>query len=61
MTYLKTGEAIDPAREYVVAGWASVNQDTMGPPIWDVIAAHLQKNKVVRLAQNKSIKVRRGT
>ncbi|MEL7167702.1 MAG: 5'-nucleotidase C-terminal domain-containing protein, partial [Pseudomonadota bacterium] len=28
MTLLKTGEAIDPARSYVVAGWASVNEGT---------------------------------
>ena len=60
MTYLKTGKPIDPEREYVVAGWASVNKDTTGPPIWEVVAAHLQKNKVVRLAKNDSIKVRRG-
>ena len=30
MTLLKTGEAIDPAKTYVVAGWASVNEGTEG-------------------------------
>ena len=39
MTLLKTGEAIDPARSYVVAGWASVNEGTEGPQIWDVVEA----------------------
>ena len=31
MTLLKSGEAIDPAKTYVVAGWASVNEGTRGP------------------------------
>ncbi|WP_413207833.1 thiosulfohydrolase SoxB [Rhodospirillum sp. A1_3_36] len=44
---LTNGEAIDPAREYVVAGWASVNEGTEGPPIWDVVENHLKNNPVV--------------
>ena len=36
MTLLKTGEKIEPSKTYVVAGWASVNEGTEGPPIWDV-------------------------
>jgi sulfur-oxidizing protein SoxB len=32
-----TGEPIDPPKNYVVAGWASVNEGTEGPPIWDVV------------------------
>ncbi len=47
MTLLATGEAIDPKREYVVAGWASVNPDTEGPPIWDVVEAHLTEHETV--------------
>jgi len=38
---LRTGAAIDPGRDYVVAGWASVNEDTQGPPIWDVVANYI--------------------
>jgi len=37
MTLLNSGEPIDPSRSYVVAGWASVNEDTEGPQIWDVV------------------------
>ncbi|NCX84196.1 MAG: thiosulfohydrolase SoxB, partial [Rhodobacteraceae bacterium] len=37
LTLLKTGERIDPAKTYVVAGWASVNEGTEGPQIWDVV------------------------
>ena len=43
MTLLETGEAIDPARSYVVAGWASVNEGTEGPQIWDVVESHISK------------------
>ena len=43
MTLLSTGEPIDPARNYIVAGWASVNENTEGPRIWDVVENHLAK------------------
>jgi S-sulfosulfanyl-L-cysteine sulfohydrolase len=57
MTLLKSGEAIDPAKDYVVAGWASVNEATEGPPIWDVVEGYLAKNPVVRLEENRSVKL----
>lgn len=57
MTLLATGEPIDPGRDYVVAGWASVNEATEGPPIWDVVENHLAKNPVVALEPNRSVKV----
>lgn len=42
MTLLKDGSPIDASREYMVAGWASVNEGTEGPPIWDVVADHIR-------------------
>ncbi|HHH89023.1 MAG TPA: thiosulfohydrolase SoxB [Aliiroseovarius sp.] len=57
LTFLKTGEPIDPARTYVVAGWASVNQGTEGPEIWDVVESHIRKQGTVSVAPNNSIKV----
>lgn len=57
MTLLKSGEAIEASREYAVAGWASVNEATEGPPIWDVVEAHLAKNPVVTVNENHSVKV----
>jgi len=59
MTMLKTGAAIDPQREYVVAGWASVNQGVEGPPIWDVVAGHLKKQRTVRVEPRDAVKVAR--
>lgn len=57
MTLLKTGEPIDPARNYVVAGWASVNEGTEGPQIWDVVESHIRKIGTVKLEPNASVKV----
>jgi sulfur-oxidizing protein SoxB len=60
MTLLKTGEAIDPARDYIVAGWASVQEGTQGPPVWDLVARHLQRRQVIAPGPPESVKVVRG-
>jgi len=39
---VRTGAPIEADKAYVVAGWASVNEGTEGPPVWDVVAAHLK-------------------
>ncbi|MFW2543279.1 thiosulfohydrolase SoxB [Primorskyibacter sp. 2E107] len=57
MTLLKTGEAIDPSKTYVVAGWASVNEGTEGPQIWDVVENHIRKLGTVTLEPNNSVAV----
>ncbi|MBQ4824957.1 thiosulfohydrolase SoxB [Leisingera sp. HS039] len=57
MTLLKNGEAIDPAKSYVVAGWASVNEGTEGPMIWDVVEDHIRKLGTVSLNPNTSVQV----
>lgn len=60
MTLLKTGEAIDPAKTYQVAGWASVNEGTEGPQIWDVVENHVKKLGTVTLDPNTSVEVVQG-
>ncbi len=57
MRLLRTGQPIDPAKTYVVAGWASVNEGTQGPAIWDVVTRHIEHRKTVRLAPNRAVKV----
>jgi sulfur-oxidizing protein SoxB len=57
MTLLATGEPIDPAKNYVVAGWASVNEGTEGPPIWDVVESHIAKLGTVTLEPNNTVEV----
>ena len=57
MTVLKTGKPIDAAREYSVAGWASINQDTEGPPIWDVVESYIAARKSVTVTPNDAVKI----
>ncbi|MEM7743282.1 MAG: thiosulfohydrolase SoxB [Pseudomonadota bacterium] len=57
MTLLRDGSAIDAAKSYVVSGWASVNEETEGPPIWDVVEAHVKKEGRVTIDPNRSVKV----
>jgi sulfur-oxidizing protein SoxB len=57
MTLLKSGAAIEPAKSYVVSGWASVNQSTEGPPIWEVVKSYLIRVKTVHVKENTAIKV----
>ncbi len=57
MTLLRTGERIDPAKTYVVAGWASVNQGTEGPAIWDVVESYIRRKGTVSVEPNTSVKV----
>jgi len=57
MTLLKTGEKIDASKSYVVAGWASVNEGTEGPQIWDVVENHIRKQGTVSVAPNNSVDV----
>ncbi|RMC30310.1 thiosulfohydrolase SoxB [Paracoccus alkanivorans] len=55
MTLLKDDSPIDPARNYVVAGWASVNEGTEGPQIWDLVENHIRAQGTVSPAPNNSI------
>lgn len=57
MILLKTGERIEPTKSYQVAGWASVNEDTKGPAIWDVVESHIRKQETISINPNESVKV----
>ena len=57
MTILKTNELVDPNKTYTVAGWASVNEGTEGPAIWDVTEAWIKKQGTVTIDPNTSVKV----
>ncbi|MBT6093909.1 MAG: thiosulfohydrolase SoxB [Rhodospirillaceae bacterium] len=58
MTLVKTGKPIDPSREYVVSGWASVNEGTEGPPVYDLVSDYISKKKVVTVPENKNIRIK---
>jgi sulfur-oxidizing protein SoxB len=57
MTLISSGEAIDPSKTYTVAGWASVNEGTEGPPIWDVVENHIRKMGTVTVDETNTVKV----
>ncbi len=41
------GKPVDAAKEYAVAGWASVAQPLEGRPVWDVVAEYLRDKKTI--------------
>ena len=57
MTSLKTGKPIDPKKNYVVAGWASVNEGTEGPPAYDLVSGYIEKEKVIKVPEAQTVKV----
>ncbi len=58
MRAIKSGEKIEADKNYVVSGWASVNEGTKGPPVYDVVADYITKEKVISLGEIPQIKVR---
>ncbi len=57
MTLLKTGQAIEAGKDYVVAGWASINEGTEGPPIWDVVSNYISKKKTITATAADNVKI----
>ncbi|CAA7622954.1 thiosulfohydrolase SoxB [Magnetospirillum sp. UT-4] len=57
MTLLKSGEKVEASKPYTVAGWASVNEGTQGPPVWDVVMNWLEKKKTVNFGDSQAVKV----
>ena len=57
MTLLKTSEKIDPSKTYIVSGWASVNEDTEGPQIWDVVENYIRRQETIYIKPNSNVEV----
>ncbi|MFT5044139.1 MAG: sulfur-oxidizing protein SoxB [Porticoccaceae bacterium] len=57
MTDLATGELLDPSKSYVVAGWASVNENVEGPAVYDLMENYLSGLDVVTPTQNDAVKI----
>ncbi|MDA9009003.1 thiosulfohydrolase SoxB [Alphaproteobacteria bacterium] len=57
---LKNDKPLDPERTYVVAGWASVNEGTEGPAIWDVVADHIKGRGTIKLSDVETVRVERS-
>jgi sulfur-oxidizing protein SoxB len=59
LTRFPSGEPIDPGKDYVVAGWASVNENVEGPPVWELVERYVARVQNVRIEPNTSVKVAR--
>ena len=46
---LDDGEKVEAGKSYKVAGWATVNAQSPGPPIWEVAAEYLRDRKSARI------------
>jgi len=57
LTLRASGKPLDAAKDYVVAGWASVNENVEGPAIWDVVMSHIQKKRVVAPKEADHVRV----
>ena len=54
---LSTGERIDPEKSYTVAGWASVNEGTEGPQIWEVVENYIRKQGMISVSSDSNVKL----
>jgi S-sulfosulfanyl-L-cysteine sulfohydrolase len=57
LTHLKSGKPIEAKKEYIVAGWASVNEGTEGPPVWDLVERYVAAERAVRVRPNTSVRI----
>lgn len=57
LTLLKTGLKLDPHRDYVVAGWASVNKGVKGPPIYDVVSKYISRKQNISVKPNSQVQL----
>ena len=47
MVFIPTGAPIEANKSYVVGGWASVNPDTEGPAIYDLLENYIQRKNLI--------------
>ena len=59
MTLTASGEAIDAAKTYSVAGWASINEGTEGPPVWDVVKDYINAQGTLKATPSRQGRDRR--
>jgi sulfur-oxidizing protein SoxB len=55
---LDDGTRIEAAKNYKVAGWATVGSESPGAPIWDVVADYLRREDTARIKKLNSPKIK---
>jgi sulfur-oxidizing protein SoxB len=54
---LRNDRPIEAGRSYIVAGWASVNEGVQGPAVYDLVARYIERQQVIRVGENRNIKL----
>ena len=57
LIHQKSGKPIEAARDYTVAGWASVNEGTEGPPVWELVEKYVARKKTVKIEADTAVRV----
>ena len=55
---LDDGTPIEAAKNYKVAGWATVGSQSEGPPIWDVVADYLRRSDTASISKLNTPKLK---
>ena len=55
---LDNGTPIEAAKNYKVAGWATVGSQSPGAPIWDVVADYLRREDTARIKKLNTPKIK---
>ena len=46
---LNNGEKLMPDKRYSVSGWATVNNQSSGPPVWEQVRVYLADRQTVKI------------
>ncbi len=57
MTLIRSGKPIEADKSYMVSGWASVNEGTEGPPVYDVLSSHIERHQVIDIPENQTVRI----
>jgi len=55
---LDDGTRIEATKNYKVAGWATVGSQSVGPPVWDVVADYLRRSDSARITKLNTPKLK---
>ena len=55
MVLTRTGAPIEAESRYTVGGWASIDPDTEGPAIYDLLESYITKKGVVTPSGEQSV------
>ena len=58
MVFTLTGAPIEANKSYVVGGWASVNPDTEGPAIYDLLENYIQRKNLIIPSSTSAVTVK---